>query len=113
MTWEPYTRAQVERIVEEQLLQCTPEQAAMFEQHRVPLRLAPIERYGKDERVFVVAQRGKEVLYWEDVEEGFNTSPIDESGRILEHWCSQDELTHVMYRWIHGHNDGLRRGPAS
>jgi hypothetical protein len=46
-----------------------------------------------------VARKGDEVMYFEDVEDGFNFSPISAEGKILEHWCNQDELQHALRRW--------------
>jgi hypothetical protein len=63
--------------------------------------------------VFVVAARqGDEVIYWEDVEEGFNVSPVGEGGRILEHLCNQDELRHALNAWIDGRERSTKLGPA-
>jgi hypothetical protein len=44
------------------------------------------------ESVVVIARNGDQVIYYEDVEDGFNVSPISPDGRVLEHWCNQDEL---------------------
>jgi len=57
-------------------------------------------RYGKEESVVVVAKKSNEVVYWEDVEEGFNISVMGPTGFILEHWCSQDELGDALTRLI-------------
>jgi hypothetical protein len=54
------------------------------------------------ESVVVVARRGNDVIYWEDVEDGFNISPVGPDGRILEHWCNQDELGVALNAWIRG-----------
>lgn len=109
--WRPIEREELEQIIREDLAACTPEQQAVFERYRVPLRKAPIERYGKLEYVFIVAQRGNEVMYFEDIDEGFNFSPIDAEGKILQHWCNQDELTHALWHWM-GRPQEDRLGPA-
>ena len=64
------------------------------------------------ETVVVVARKGEEVIYWEDGEEGFNVSPIAQDGRILEHWCNQDELGHALNAWIDGRERSTKLGPA-
>ena len=58
------------------------------------------ERYGLIEEVFIVAQRDNEVMYYEDIEDGFNYSPLDQNGKILKPWCNQDELKVALWRWI-------------
>jgi hypothetical protein len=65
------------------------------------------------ETVIVVARKGKEVIYWEDVEEGFNLSPVAEDGRILEHWCNQDELGLALNAWVEGRTRWGKLGPAA
>lgn len=102
----------VNKLVADDLSLCDPQQVATFEQYAVQPYLAPIVRYGNTETVVVVARRGNEVIYWEDVEEGFNSSPIDADGRILEHWCNQDELGLALNGWIEGRRRPEGLGPA-
>lgn len=73
------------------LKKCGPEQTAIFRQYSVDPFSAPIMRYGELEYAVVIARGSGEVLYWEDAEEGFNLSSVGLDGRILEHWCSQDD----------------------
>jgi hypothetical protein len=57
-------------------------------------------RHGRDEPVFVVAIKEGEALYYEDIEEGFNLSPLSESGALRLHRFEQDALRHALYRWM-------------
>jgi hypothetical protein len=41
---------------------------------------------------WVVAIFGNEVIYYNDIEEGFNISPYETYGHIKEYWCNQSEL---------------------
>ena len=72
--WQPITAKEVEALVAAQLSGCSVEQQQFFERCKVAPRLVPIERFGNVESVFVVAQNRDFVLYYEDVEEGFNIS---------------------------------------
>ena len=90
--WQPATVDEVRQIVNRDLKACDARQLTAFEKYSVEPYIAPIVRYGKRECVVVVARKANEVIYWEDVEEGFNLSPVDAEGQILEHWCNQDEL---------------------
>jgi hypothetical protein len=110
-SWKPVTRDQLEDLAEKELAECTPEQRRVFERYKVPLRHAPIERNGKIEQVFVVAQKVNEVMYYEDVEEGFNFSSLDSEGHILQHWCNQHELKYALWHWM-GKPQQDRRGPS-
>jgi hypothetical protein len=93
------TAEEVYSLIDKELVECTPEQCAMFARYRVPLRATPIKRYGKLESVFVAAQRDEEVMYYEDVEEGWNFSPLTAEGYIAQHWCNQDELKYALWHW--------------
>ncbi len=100
-TWKPTTLSELQAILSEDLSRCTPEQRRLWESCSVTPRLVPIVRYGSQEQVFVVAERQREAIYWEDVEQGFNISPLGSNGDILEHWCNQDELAFALDRWLH------------
>jgi len=112
MKWKPPTVEEVKKIVEGELANCDRDQLAIFVRYAVEPYSAPILRYGEMDCVVVVARKGEEVIYWEDVEEGFNVSPIGEGGRILEHLCNQDELRHALNAWIEGRERSTRLGPA-
>ncbi len=112
MEWKAATLAEVVDIVKRELAECDPAQVALFRQVSVEPYFAPILRYGNTETVAVVARKLGDVMYWEDVEEGFNISPIGQDGRILEHWCNQDELRFALNRWIEGRPHSGNFGPA-
>jgi hypothetical protein len=100
MNWRPATIDQVERIVKEDLAKCSPQHIAIFRQYAVDPYLAPIVRNEKLESVVVVARKSNEVIYWEDVEEGFNVSSTGPDGSILDHGYNQDDLGLALNRWI-------------
>jgi hypothetical protein len=49
-----------------------------------------------DERIWVIAERRGEVLYFDDVEWGWNFSAVNEEGRILRPGGRQGELGGVL-----------------
>jgi len=100
--WKPATIEEVNQIVARDLERCDAEQLAVFEKYRVTPFLASIERYGRADSVVVVARNHDRVIYYEDVEEGFNVAPISHDGRVLEHWCNQDYLGYALNAWIKG-----------
>jgi hypothetical protein len=102
----------VKQLVLDDLLECDEEQIATFRKFAVEPYSAPIARYGIPETVVVVARNGNEVIYYEDVEEGFNVSPVGPDGTILEHWCNQDELKFALDYWIEGRIHSEKCGPA-
>jgi len=110
--WRPATIEQVNEIVTRDLTACDAEQRAVFNQYRVEPFSAPIVRYGQRESVVVVARNGEQVIYYEDVEDGFNVSPISPDGRVLEPWCNQDELGFALNAWIDGRGLSGRLSPS-
>ena len=97
--WNPTTLEELNKLVLDQLSVSSPDIRSIFERYRVVFYQSPIVRYGSHEYVYVVAQRGDEVIYYEDVERGFNISRIDVDKNILEHWCNQDDLGQALIRW--------------
>jgi hypothetical protein len=110
--WRPATIEEVRKIVARDLHACDAEQLAAFHKYCVTPFLAPLVRYGKMEHVVVVARNGDEVIYYENVEDGFNVSPISPDGQILEHWCNDDELRFALNAWINGRALYAKIGPA-
>ena len=100
MDWKPATIEGVRRIVESDLANCNNEQAAAFKAYYVEPHFAPIVRYGKLEKVVVIARKENQVIYREDVEEGFGISVVGATGNILEHDCNQNSL--ALNNWIEG-----------
>lgn len=111
--WRSATIEEVKQIVARDLTACDAEQLATFRRCAVEPYLAPITRYGESETVVVVARNGNEVIYYEDVEDGFNVSPLAPSGEILEHRCNQDELRVAVNYWIGRREASGRCGPAT
>ena len=91
-TWKPISAPELEKLLHRQLADCSAAQVAAFETVRVDPYQVPIVRDGNVEKVFVVAQKGSEVMYYEDVEEGFNISRLTSDGAIAAPGFEQDEL---------------------
>src|SRR5258705_2283619 len=92
----------VKQLIDRDLPDCDEQQLALFKRFAVEPYIALITRYGNSDTVVVVARNGNEAIYNEDVEAGFNVSPLGPRGEILEHWCNQDELKFAMNYWIEG-----------
>ena len=96
--WEPISLTELEALVAEHLRFCTPLQRESFARWRVPLYQVPIRRFGVLESVWVVAELPSGLLYYEDVEEGFEIGALGSDGALIEAGCHQYELTHVLAR---------------
>ena len=105
----PITVEELTEVVAEQLATCAPSDRAAFLARRVPLRAVSIQRGAAVEPVFVVAEHAGHVLYYEDVEEGFNISTLDGRGFIAQPGFEQLELKHAMRRWVTEPNPTFQR----
>ena len=97
-SWQPITVPELEAIVAEQLGACSPEQRAAFATYRVPFYSVPLSRFGTIESALVVAQLPSGLLYFEDVEEGFEVGTLGPDGVLPDQGCNQLELAHVLTR---------------
>jgi len=97
-SWQPISIDELERLVARQLLACTPEQQKAFAGYRVPFFPIPIARLGSIEQVLVVAKMPQGLLFFEDVEEGFQIAVPDERGVIQDYSTDQFDLSHVLTR---------------
>ena len=96
--WTPITTSELELVIERELRVCTPAQRAAFVARRVPFYAVPIHRLGAVESVLVVAQFPQGLLYFEDVEEGFEFGTPGEDGAIPNQGCHQYALRHVLFQ---------------
>lgn len=67
------------------------------------IKIAPVKwietDFGKEGNGFwVVAICGKRVIWYNDIEEGFNISHYDVQGEIGEYHCEQDELSWAVLK---------------
>jgi hypothetical protein len=101
-TWKPITDEEFATLFEEQYGELDEKERRAFDRFRVEPWKATIRRseIAGDELVFVVAEVGGRVLYYDDVEDGFNISPADEFGRILRSGGSSNTLQEAVNRWF-------------
>ena len=94
--WQPISLAELQELVANELQRCTQNQKEAFARFQVPFYLVPIYRFRNLESVWVVAKLPPGLLYYEDVEEGFELGVLDEDGALQDHGCNQYELSHVL-----------------
>ncbi len=97
-TWRPISRIEFDSLVALQEAALNEAQKAMLDKCRVEPWQAVIRRseMAGDERVWVVAVREQAVLYFDDVEWGWNFSSVSDEGRILSPGGRQCELEGVL-----------------
>lgn len=71
----------------------TPEQRRFWEAIRIPPEKWAQHPYGDEGGGFwAVGLLGRTVVWYNDIEEGFNCSEYTSYGTIGAYWCNQDEL---------------------
>lgn len=95
MTWEPIQLAALEALVMRDLDACTEEERAYFARVRFPPEKwsqSPMGDLGGG--FWAVAVDEDRVLWYNDIEDGFNVSWFVRRGEIPEdgYWCNQSAL---------------------
>ena len=94
--WKPISQSELEALLDRELSNCTVEQQNIFSQYRVTPYKVPIHRLRNLEEVFVVAELPTGIVYYEDIEEGFEFDHLEADGAIPKQGCNQYELRHVL-----------------
>lgn len=90
-SWTPISLAELLELIHEGVSAMSQQQRRVWEGIAVQPEKWDEEDYGKEGGSFwVVAICGQQVLWYNDVEEGFNISPFSEYGKIDEYWAEQD-----------------------
>lgn len=100
--WEPMQEGEFELLRKEEESRLAGESKLIYDRFAVPTRVARMRRSiaAGEEDVFVVAASSECVLYYDDVEEGFNISPVDEGGKITKPGGSQMNLKDAVQHWL-------------
>jgi len=95
MDWEPISRESLEELIAEEVADATPEDRALFAHAAVAPAKWQLSPWGDLGGGFwVVAVMEDRVLWYNDIEDGFNVSRFVTLGTIpsTEYCCNQDEL---------------------
>ena len=96
MSWEPITKDELEKEIEAQCSQLSQAELSYFRNIRVPLRPVKIDRWGKLEEVFIIAETGGLIVFYEDIEEGFEITKLNQKNAISEYGANQYTIQHVV-----------------
>ena len=95
--WQPATREEVERLLSEELRDLHPAHLARFNTMRVPPRRISVAS-DPGEHVYVIAEYQGKVLYYSDVEDGWEIEVPNDSGGITERGCNQLRLSQLIHQ---------------
>jgi len=116
MNWEPLSETEVWDEINSSYERMSLEEKNLWEAIKIiPEKWQEIS-YGKEGGGFwVVALIGSTVVWYNDIEEGFNRSKYHQYGIIDEYWCNQDNLEwavqHIINEIKEGYPSGGKAGP--
>ena len=93
MNWKPLEEAKLWDYINDGIKEMYASEIRFYEAIKIRPQKWVLEPWGERGGGFwVVGIIGNIVLWYNDVEEGFNHSTYEEFGEISEYWCEQDEL---------------------
>jgi hypothetical protein len=91
--WNPIPEAALRARIEQGVARMSAPCRRLWEAARIEPEKWTLHPYGDAGGGFwVVAIVGRSVIWYNDIEEGFNRSGYSGYGRIDDYWCNQDEL---------------------
>ena len=95
--WQPIPLSDLEQLIAQQLAACSSETRALYELNAVQKMKWSLSPWGDAGGGFwVIAVLGNTALWYNDIEEGFNTSTYVQEGTIENYWCNQDTLHQAL-----------------
>ena len=107
MQWRAVSETELHEIVDRELAECSDELRAYFYSVSFEPSRWRQTPYGDEGGGFwAIAADQNRVLWYNDIEDGFNVSEFASRGAIPEdqYWCNQDPLTYAL--------PALRDGPV-
>lgn len=97
MDWTPITESELWDLILAAEARMEPQEARLWECVRVTPQKWREPTYGLEGGGFwVVGIIGSTVIWYNDIEDGFNQSTYSDFGTIAEYWCNQDDLEHTL-----------------
>jgi hypothetical protein len=91
--WEPISETALKTRISQGQARMTPAQLRLWDAIRIEPEKWQQHPYGDQGKGFwVVALMGRTVIWYNDLEDGFNRSRFSAYGTIDDYWCNQDEL---------------------
>jgi len=106
--WQPISEDALRKRVAQGVSRMTPAQLRLWNAIRIEPQKWKQEPFGRDgEGFWVVGLVGQSVIWYNDLEEGFNRSRYESFGIIVDYWCNHDELELTVSYLM----NALERGP--
>lgn len=116
-TWSPFTLEGLHAEVRSGEAAMRPDLSRLWQAVRIDFAKWQLPPWGdRGNGFWVVGLIGEQVLWYNDIEEGFNWSRYSSVGVIDEYWCNQDELNYSIYQLqmrLEGKSITYKAGPPS
>lgn len=97
MNWQPISEEKIWDDINSAWKRMSFQQRNFWEIIRIDPEKWIQNPWGEEGNGFwVVAIIGKTVVWYNDIEDGYNRSTFSKYGKINEYWCNQDELEWVV-----------------
>jgi len=101
MGWTPFSEAQIADEIAAAEARMSIPQRRLWKAMRIEPEKWKQHPYGDAGAGFwAVGVIGRVVVWFNDIEDGFNRSSYREYGAIEEYWCNQDELEFTIQRLL-------------
>src|SRR4051812_34871251 len=97
--WRPIISAELSQILTRDLAVCSDADRAFFAKIRIEPRKVRFDRGMFSEDVFVVGQEERRVLFFDDIEDGFEVGVLDTNEVIRGAGASQFDLRQALYQF--------------
>ena len=99
MNWKPITLDELHTEIQKTEPELTDETLRFWKAIKIDPEKWQEKEYGAESKGFwAVAVFGKNVIWYNDIEDGFNISLYTTYGEIDEYWCNQDEISWTVTR---------------
>jgi hypothetical protein len=114
--WRPTSEAEIWDMINGSWMKMSLPQRRLWEIIKIdPIKWQESSYGGAGGGFWVVGIYGNTVIWYNDIERGFNRSAWSVAGTIDEYWCNQDDLEetiqYVLNQWQDGFPSGGRCGP--
>ena len=97
MKWQPISEQEILSMISSSYERMSTEQRRLWDAIKTTPKKWLANDYGKEVGGFwVVAIFGNRVIWYHEIEEGFNVSKYHNYGKLNEFWANQDELEWVI-----------------
>jgi len=107
MEWKPISEADILEEINNAHERMLPEQRKLWNVIKITPEKWQEETYGNEGGGFwAIAIIGNTIVWYNDIEDGFNRSKYRKYGEIDGYWCNQDQLEWTIQSIINEIEDG-------